>query len=111
MADDLLDQARRLTELLTARGVTHAFLDGLAVNVWSIPVPTYDIDLCADLAPEDVPDLIAELDRAGYVPPATSWIESIGSARFREFTVHWPFQDGLRAVDVFLAAYGRRDGA
>lgn len=73
------------------------------MNAWSIPVPTYDIDLCAELTPEDVPDLIAELDRAGFVPPATSWIESIGSARFQEFTVHWTYQDGLRAADIFLA--------
>jgi hypothetical protein len=73
------------------------------MNAWSIPVPTYDIDLCADLDPEHVPDLIAELDRAGFVPPATPRLESIGSARFQEFTVHWPFQDGLRAADVFLA--------
>ena len=73
------------------------------MNAWSIPVPTYDIDLCAELTPEDVPGLIAELERAGFVPPATSWIESIGSARFQEFTVHWPIQDGLRAADIFLA--------
>ncbi len=73
------------------------------MNAWSIPVPTYDIDLCAELDPEDVPGLIAELDRAGFVPPATPWIESIGPARFQEFTVHWPFQDGLRAADIFLA--------
>ena len=103
MADDLLGQARRLAELLTSRRITHAFIGGLALNAWSIPVPTYDIDLCAELTPEAVPDLIAQLDRAGFVPPATAWIEAIGSARFREFTVHWPFQDGLRAADIFLA--------
>jgi hypothetical protein len=108
MADDLLGQARRLAELLSSRGIAHAFIaqafiDCVAMNAWSIPVPTYDIDLCADVAPEDVPDLIAELDRAGFVPPATAWIESIGSARFQEFTVHWPFQDNLRAADIFLA--------
>jgi len=103
MTDDLLGQARHLSELLTARGVTHAFIGGLAVNVWSIPTPTYDIDLCADVTLDDVPALVADLDRAGYVPPTTSWIESIGQARFREFTVHWPFQGGLRAADIFLA--------
>jgi len=103
MADDLLGQARRLAEVLSSRGIAHAFIGGLAMNAWSIPVPTYDIDVCAELDPEDVPDLIAELDRKGFVPPATAWIESIGSARFQEFTVHWPFQDGLRAADIFLA--------
>jgi len=90
MADELLDRARQLAELLSARGIAHAFIGGLAMNAWTIPVPTYDIDLCAKLTPEDVPDLIAELDRAGFVPPETSWIEAIGSARFQEFTVHWP---------------------
>jgi hypothetical protein len=50
MADDLLGQARRLSELLTSRGITHAFIGGLAMNAWSIPAPTYDIDVCADLA-------------------------------------------------------------
>lgn len=103
MGDDLLGQARRLAELLSARGIAHAFIGELAMNAWSIPVPTYDIDLCAELTPEDVPDLIARLEKAGFVPPATHWIESIGSTRFQEFTVHWPFQDGLRAADIFLA--------
>lgn len=103
MTDDLLGQARRLAELLSSRGVTHAFIGGLALNAWSIPAPTYDIDLCAGLTPEDVPDLVAELDRVGFVPPSTTWIESSGSARFQEFTVHWPFQDSLRAADIFLA--------
>jgi hypothetical protein len=84
MADDLLGQARRLSGVLSSRGIPHAFIGGLAMNAWSIPVPTYDIDICADLDPEHVPDLIAELDRAGFVPPATPWLES-------------------RAADVFLA--------
>ena len=30
-------------------------------------------------------------------------VSFFGSARFQEFTVHWPFQDGLRAADIFLA--------
>lgn len=103
MADDLLDQARRLSEVLTSRGISHAFIGGLAMNAWSIPAPTYDIDLCADLVPEQVPALISELDRAGFVPPPTSWLNSVGTAKFQEFTVHWPFGTGLRAADIFLA--------
>jgi len=98
-----MTQARRLAEVLSARGTAHAFIGGLAMNAWSIPVPTYDIDVCVGLEADEVPDLIAELDRAGFVPPATPWLETIGTARFKEFTVHWPYRDGLRAADVFLA--------
>jgi hypothetical protein len=103
MADDLLEQARRLSGVLTTRGISHAFIGGLAMNAWSIPAPTYDIDVCAELAPEQVPGLVADLDRAGFVPPPTSWLNSVGSARFQEFTVHWPYGTGLRAADIFLA--------
>ena len=103
MESELLDRARQISELLATRGTCHAFIGGLAANVWSIPAPTYDIDLCADLAPEAVPALVRELDDAGFVPPATSWLETIGQAKFREFRIHWPFQQGLRAADIFLA--------
>jgi hypothetical protein len=103
MADDLLDQARRIAGVLSALGIPHAFIGGLAMNAWSIPAPTYDIDLCAGIAPDRVPALIAELDRAGFVPPATAWLNSVGSAGFQEFTVHWPHGVGLRAADIFLA--------
>ncbi|MEK7468019.1 MAG: hypothetical protein AAB074_11440 [Planctomycetota bacterium] len=49
MKDDILSQARRLAEVLSSNRINHAFIGGLAMNAWSIPAPTYDIDLCADL--------------------------------------------------------------
>ncbi|MCC6738627.1 MAG: hypothetical protein IT452_06245 [Planctomycetia bacterium] len=111
MADELLEKARSLSGVLTARGITHAFIGGLAMNAWSIPAPTYDIDLCAALDPADVPGLIADLDRAGFVPPPTAWLNSVGAARFQEFSVHWPVGAGLRAADIFLATDGFQQSA
>lgn len=90
-------------------------MDGLAVNAWSIPAPTYDIDLCADVSLDQVPDLQGALSAEGYVPPSSGWIESVGKAAFREFSVHWPFQGGMIPADIFVAldpfqkeALGRR---
>ena len=103
LANELILRARRLAVLLSARGTEYAFIGGLAMNAWTIPMPTYDIDLCVAVAPDDVQELVRELDAEGFVPPSTSWLESIGRARFQEFTVHFPHGTGLRPVDVFLA--------
>jgi hypothetical protein len=110
-----MERARQLDRLLRRRGTPFAFMGGLAVNAWSIPAPTYDIDLCVDLPEEAVPALIRELESEGYSPPPTTWLESVGRARFREISVHWPFQGGLIPADLFVAldefqreALGRR---
>jgi hypothetical protein len=97
-----MECARQLDKLLRVRGTPFAFMGGLAINAWSIPVPTYDIDVCADLPEELVPPLLRELESEGYVPPATDYIESVGKARFREVSVHWPFQGGLIPADLFV---------
>ena len=96
-------QARRIAAVLGERGVAHAFIGGLAVNAWSVPTPTYDIDLCASLAPEDVPSLVRRLEHDGFLPPPTTWLESVGPAKFQEFTLHWAYGTRLRAADIFLA--------
>jgi hypothetical protein len=100
---ELLRRARQLDGILAARGDEYAFIGGLAMNAWTIPVPTYDIDLCVSIGADDVGDLVRALNSEGFVPPPTSWIESVGSAKFQEFTVHFPYGTGLRPVDVYLA--------
>ncbi|GIW71013.1 MAG: hypothetical protein KatS3mg102_0555 [Planctomycetota bacterium] len=103
LASELIARSRQLAEILSARGTEYAFIGGLAMNAWTIPVPTYDIDLCAELEPDDVPALLEELEAGGFVPPPTSWIDAVGPARFRELTVHFPYGSGLRPVDIYLA--------
>lgn len=103
LSDELIRRARQLSEILTSRGTQHAFIGGLAMNVWAVPVPTFDIDLCAAIRPEDVPALLRVLEPAGFIPPPTPWIESVGSTRLQEFTVHWPHGLGVRPADIYLA--------
>lgn len=103
LSDDLIRRARQLEEFFAARATPHAFIGGLAMNVWTIPLPTYDIDLVAGLGVEDLREVLHGLEALGFVPPATAWLESVGPQRFREFTVHWPFELGLRAADIYLS--------
>lgn len=103
LSDELIRRARQLAETLAERGIEHVFIGGLAVNTWAIPLPTYGIDLCIALAPGDVPSFVQALEPLGFIPPETTWIESVGKERFQEFTVHWPHGVGVRAADVFLA--------
>ena len=100
---ELLRRARQLARLLASRGEEYAFIGGLAMNVWTVPNPTYDIDLCVAIGVDEVRDLVRALDAEGFVPPPTTWIESVGSAKFQEFTVHFPYGTGLRPVDLYLA--------
>lgn len=73
------------------------------MNVRAVPLPTFDIDLCTAIRPDEVADVIALLERDGFIPPPTTWIESVGSQKFQEFTVHWPFGLGVRPADIYLA--------
>ncbi|MBI5367283.1 MAG: hypothetical protein HZA54_09615 [Planctomycetes bacterium] len=102
-ARELWERLQHLQRILEGRGLTVAVMGGIAVNAWTIPAPTYDIDLCVDLREEDVPGLIRVLEAEGFVPPPTAWIESVGTPKFREFSVSWPFQDGLIPADIYLA--------
>ncbi len=103
LSDDLTRRARQLSEFFARRATPHAFIGGLAMNVWTIPLPTYDIDLVAGLGVDDVKEVLKGLEALGFVPPPTTWLESVGAQRFREFTVHWPFELGLRAADIYLS--------
>lgn len=103
LASELVRRARLLARVLESRGTHYAFIGELAMDAWTIPVPTYDLELCLAIGPEAAPDLVRALGSEGFLPPPTTWIESIGTARFQEFTVHFPYGAGLRAVDVYLA--------
>lgn len=100
---ELIAKTRRMDEILRALNHPFAFMGGIALNVWTVPAPTYDIDICVAVPEEELPALRTALDRAGFLMPATSWIESVGSAGFKEMTVSWPFQEGLIPADIFLA--------
>ncbi len=104
IARELIRRAQALSDALSAHGIRHAFMGGIATNTWAVPAPTYDIDVCALLGPDDVSLLIRVLEPVGFVPPMTTWVESIGTQGFREVTFRWPFESTLRPADVFLAA-------
>lgn len=103
ISDELVRRARQISELLAALGHDHAFIGGMAMNVWAVPAPTFDLDLCAAIQPDEVAEVLKILASEGFIPPPSAWIESVGSARFQEFTVHWPFGLGLRPADIYLA--------
>lgn len=89
--------------MLAARGLRFAFMGGLAMNAWTVPAPTYDIDLCLELGGEAIVELMRALEAEGFLLPPTAWLETVGSAQFREFSVAWPFQDGLIPAEFYLA--------
>lgn len=103
LGSELIRRARLLASVLESRGTHHAFIGELAMSAWTIPVPTYEIELCLAIGSEAAPDLVRALGVEGFVPPPTTLMESIGTARFQEFTVHFPYGTGLRPVDMYLA--------
>lgn len=102
---ELLERASQIDRILRTNNIPFAFMGGLALNAWTVPAPTYDIDLCVTLDEGDVPSLVRMLEAEGFVPPPTAWIESVGREKFREFTVFWPFQGGMIATDFFLTSH------
>jgi hypothetical protein len=81
-------------------------MGGLAINAWSIPSPTFDIDLCVDIGIEAVPGLVKGLEEAGFIPPPAEWVEFVGQAKFKEISVGRPFQGGVFPTDLFVELDG-----
>jgi hypothetical protein len=65
---DLLEVARRFVATLDQLGVNHAIGGAVACSVHGEPRSTEDVDVAADIRPEDVSALLAALSREFYVP-------------------------------------------
>lgn len=100
----LLDVLEDVVQLLDGSGIPYAVMGGLAVRVYGIPRPTYDIDFTVAVPRDRLLSLYSALTDLGYTIPdeyRSGWVHSVAGLpliKFRTFV-------GTRGIDidVFLA--------
>lgn len=64
---ELLQCLKSLTSLFDAMGLTYAVMGGLAVRIYGISRPTFDIDITVAVDPANVPQILDAVKRLGFV--------------------------------------------
>lgn len=103
IAEALLHHARRVHELCTGKGLDFGFMGGIALNVWAVPAPTFDLDFSVALPPERIQDLLKWFDDDGYSTPAAAYPNHVGPHRFPKTSVQFVFEKRMLDIDIFFA--------
>jgi hypothetical protein len=99
--------SRALADLIAVfekLGTPYAMMGGLAVRVYGIPRPTYDVDFTVAIARDRLPELYRELRALGYTIPEayeTGWVDSVAGMSVVK-TRRYLEAHGVD-VDLFLA--------
>ena len=97
-------------QLMERRGITYALMGGIAVRVYGIPRPTYDVDIMASVPRDALDGLYDAVEQAGYTVPETyrsGLLDEVAGMPLVKFRLY--LDDHGVDVDLFLAetAYQR----
>ena len=104
-AVDAVDVARRLADALEAAGVEYAIGGALALNLYSVPRATNDVDISVYPSAMQGPQLLATLQQAGCEIDEQRALDAL--ARGGDFGAHL---QGMR-IDIFLPAFDLHESA
>jgi hypothetical protein len=79
-------------------------MGGIAVRVYGIPRPTYDVDITAAMTREALPDVYEAVEDAGYTVPETyrsGWLDNVAGMPVVKFRLYLTGH-GVD-VDLFIA--------
>src|SRR2546426_10085563 len=94
----------RTTDLFERLGVPYALMGGIAVRIYGIPRPTYDIDFTIALDRTHLPALFQGAADAGYTVPEEytgGWVDQVAGMPLIKLRVY--LQERGIDIDVFLA--------
>ncbi len=100
----LAETLRDFVSLFDRLGLSYAVMGGLAVRVYGIPRPTYDVDFTVAIARERLPELYRAITDAGYTVPEpyeSGWIDQIAGMPVVKSRFY--FEGTAIDVDIFLA--------
>jgi hypothetical protein len=100
----LLEHLSRLTAYFERKNIVYALMGGLAVRLYGIPRPTYDLDFTIALDRNALPDLFHDLQTLGYTIPESytrGWIDEVAGMPILKIQVY--LEGRNLDVDVFLA--------
>jgi predicted nucleotidyltransferase len=107
---DLTDTLRHLAGMFDEMGVQYAVMGGIAVRVYGIPRPTYDVDFTAAVERGRLPELFLLAEQRGYTVPeayASGWVDQVAGLPLVKLRLYLA-GNGVD-IDIFLAesAYQR----
>ncbi len=102
--NDLDDVAREFVGLFERTSVPYAVMGGIALRLYAIPRPTFDVDFTAAIDRRALPELYRAAGELGFAIPEAQhkgWIDSIRDLAVVKF--QWFVGSRVIDVDVFLA--------
>jgi hypothetical protein len=101
---DLSQALREISDLFESMGVPYAVMGGVAVRVYAIPRPTYDIDFTVSLEGRELSDFFQRAMSAGYSVPEPyleGWVDRVAGMPLVKLRLY--LADHGVDVDIFLA--------
>jgi hypothetical protein len=93
-----------LVALFEGEGIVYALMGGLAVRIYALPRPTYDVDFTISLPRTELPRLYKLVKNLGYTVPAvqeSGWVDAVKGLPVVKIQVI--LGTGVIDVDAFLA--------
>jgi hypothetical protein len=100
----LAETLRDFVSLFDRLGLPYAVMGGLAVRVYGIPRPTYDVDFTVAIARERLAELYRAITDAGYTVPEqyeSGWIDQVAGMPVVKSRFY--FEGTAVDVDIFIA--------
>jgi hypothetical protein len=91
-------------EIFNELKLRHAVMGGMAVRAYSIPRPTWDIDVTIAIDRSDLQTLYAAVEKRGYTVPEAyrgGWVDRVADMPLVKFRIF--LEGGGVDVDVYLA--------
>lgn len=101
---DLPTVVEDFVSLFEDRGIEYALMGGIAVRVYGIPRPTYDVDFTAAIPRDSLPDFYDAVEDAGYTVPETyrsGYVDQIAGMPLVKFRLN--LEGRGVDVDMFIA--------
>jgi predicted nucleotidyltransferase len=101
---ELLQCLKSVTDLFDSLGMTYAVMGGLAVRIYGISRPTFDIDITVAIDPPKVHDVLHAVKKLGFVANEVSergWVDRVAGMPIVK--IQSCTNDQSIDVDLFLA--------
>lgn len=101
---DVYDTLLDFVDVLNELGLRYAVMGGLAVRAYSIPRPTWDVDLTIGIDRDDLSRFFTAVAARGYTVPEAytrGWLDQVAGMPLIKFKTYRV--SGTVDVDVFIA--------